>query len=530
MPGDRLTANRRGNTRGQHSFAQIPSANIQRSVLNRSCGHKTTFDAGYLVPIFTDEVLPGDTMKMKMSSLCRLLTPVKPVMDNIFMDFFFFFVPNRLVWENWQRFCGEEPNPGDSIDFEIPIMDEAVVIGSLSDYFGMPFTGGTAYEHSALYHRAYSLIWREWFRDQNLQDSPVVDLDDGPDDPADYPLRRRGKRHDYFTSALPFVQKGPDVSFLLGTTAPVVSAGTGVPTFNVGTQVNSPLQNRASVSETHWAGAAGIPVTDAVWNTPNLQANLSGATAATINALREAVTVQQFLEKSARGGTRYVELIKSMFGVTSEDQRLQRPEYIGGGTTRVHVHPVARTTPIGASAGQSVDAELGGYGVQMADGIGFNKSFTEHGMIIGLANVRADLTYQYGLDRRFSRSTRFDFYWPQFANLGEQAVLNKEIFLQDSAADDEVFGYQERWAEYRYKPSFVTGRMRSNAGTSLHVWHLAQEFIVLPELNEQFIQDDPPIDRVVFVPSEPHFLGDFFFDYRCARPMPIYSVPGLDRL
>lgn len=527
----------------QHMFSQVPRADIPRSTFNRSCGLKTTFDSGYLVPIYVDEALPGDTFNLKMTAFTRLATPLFPFMDNLHMDTFFFAVPNRLIWDNFQKMNGEQRDPGDSTDFITPVMaapaSTGYANGTLSDYFGIP-TGVADLEHSSLWHRAYNLIYREWFRDQNLIDSPVVDTDDGPDNPSDYVLRRRGKRHDYFTSCLPWPQKGDAIDLPLGSTAPltgfIASDGGGFK-FTDGTNIRTASwQNTGTAIEMSGAANATSQVPLNYYSglaTSNLVADLSTATAATINELRQAFQLQKIYERDARGGTRYTEIIKSHFGVTSPDARLQRPEYLGGGTSRININPVAQTSSTDATTPQG---NLAAYGVGGFTGHGFTKSFTEHCIIIGLVSVRADLTYQQGLDRMFSRSTRWDYYWPALAHIGEQAVLNKEIYAQDPTVDtgatgtpdnEKVFGYQERYAEYRYKPSKITGKFRSNDPQSLDAWHLAQDFAALPALNQSFIEENPPIDRVIAVTSEPQFLFDSYFDLKCARPMPVYSVPGL---
>lgn len=528
-----------------HQFAMVPRADIPRSTFRMQTNHKTTFDAGYLVPILCEEVLPGDNFRCSMSGFARLATPIYPLMDNLRLDTFFFFVPNRLIWDNWVKFMGEQASPGDSISFVVPKQSwpaGGYAVNSLQDYFGLPTVGGPAAAsgtHSALPLRAYNLIWNEWFRDENLQVPVPSDRGDGPDNVANYVLKRRGKRYDYFTGCLPWPQKGDSVPLLVSGLAPVVGLGTldgVVAPANPGTyrQTNGALMTGGGYVNAGSATNIGMKIAAAgavgVANPPQVFADLSAATSNTINQLRQAFQIQRLLERDARGGTRYVELIKAHFGVLSPDFRMQRPEYLGGGSSGLSITPVVQTSGSGASGTTTPLANLAAMGTLAAHGHGFSRGFTEHGYVIGLASVRADINYQQGVRRHWSRNTRYDFYFPAFANLGEQAVLNKEIYATGSVTDTQVFGYQERWSELRHSPPLVTGLFRSTAAGTLDAWHCAQRFTALPVLGNTFIEDTPPLSRVLAVgvgANGKQLIGDFFFDIVAARPLPMYSVPGL---
>lgn len=523
-----------------HVFSRLPSVSMPRSSFRRDRTYKTAFNAGLLIPFFVDEVLPGDTFNLGVTAFSRLSTPVVPFMDNLYMDFFFFFVPNRLVWDNWERFNGAQDDPGDSTDYLVPqvVADTAgFQVGQIGDYFGLP-VNVPALSVSALPFRAYNLIWNEFFRDENLQDSLDVPKGDGPDalysdtNVRRYGLRRRGKRKDYFTSCLPSPQKGPGVELPLGGIAPVKTVTDWIgDTSKRHSLVYFDGSDNRYANAALYTGSNGGSLANST-TVPSgaksaytyLGADLSSVNAVTINTMRQAFQIQRLLERDNLGGTRYFEILVSHFGVRSPDSRLQRPEYLGGGSVPVQIHTVAQTSSTDSTSPQG---NLAAVGVAGSSKVSFSKSFVEHGHIIGLVSVRADLTYQQGLDRMWSRRSRFDFYWPALAHLGEQAVLNKEIFCSNTDDDDKVFGYQERWAEYRYGVSKITGKLRSGVDGSLDVWHLSQYFQSLPTLGSTFIQETPPVSRVLAVQNEPQFIFDSIISCNCVRPMPVYSVPGL---
>lgn len=550
-----------------HRFSDAPAMYMKRTKFDRSHVYKTTFNSGKLIPVFVDEVLPGDTTRMSVNYFARLATPIKPIMDNIYLDWFFFFVPNRLVWEHWQNFCFEREDPDDDTDYVIPTVSatgnsDNAYIGSLWDYFGLPVnTSGNLSGISALPFRGVYLIWNEWFRDENLQKSVKIQKGDtnevlnsarsseqpswvftsGTSIVPGLACPPRGKRHDYFTSALPWTQKGPGVSIGLAGTAPIAlnSDAEAVPNtvsqyFNQagvtslktpGQGVNSAFSSTPSTAGTVLNLQTPISVSAQKGIADNFYANLDASSIFTINSLRTAFQMQKFYERLARGGSRYTEVLRSFFGVVSPDARLQRPEFLGSFTKMVNVNPIAQTS---ATDDTSPQGNLSAYGVTAAKFHGFTKSFVEHGYIFGFVCARADLTYQQGINKMWLRSTVYDFYWPTFAHLGEQAIELREIYAQGSEADTTVFGYQERYAEYRYKPSQITGKFRSSViNGTLDKWHLSQFFKSAPTLNEEFIVENPPIERIIAVSSEPEFLLDIGFRYTTVRPMPMFGTPGL---
>lgn len=550
----------------QSHFAMIPQANIRRSVFDRSHVYKTTFNEGALIPYFVDEVIPGDTFTLNPVEFCRLATPVVPFMDNIYIESFFFFVPSRLVYDKWVNLCGEQENPEDSTDYLVPTVSlSGDMTNKLPDYMGICCASGTFNNVSVncLPFRCYWTIWNEWFRDENLQKSvkvskgetntvlepmgqstanPNYGLPSGVSnwyDPAP-----RGKRYDYFTGALPWPQKGPAVDLPLGQTASLTvgdNATLNMPAGYLSDSPGSTYRNSGFFPTNLALNANSIPefnnyetnvIRGIGGNAQNFPLNaitgvnvdLSSATSITINSLRQAFMLQRYYEIDARGGTRYTEKLQAHFGVTNPDARLQRPEFLGSHSSMMNINPVTQTSSTDSTTPQG---NLAAYGLNAQRYHAFTKSFSEFGYVIGLINVRADLTYQQGINKMWLRSDVLDFYWPSFAHLGEQAIENIEIYCQGNDADKKVFGYQERYAEYRYKPSLITGQFRSTYKEPLDIWHLSQKFITLPTLSDEFIQDHPPISRVVAVPSYPHFLLDVKFNLKCIRPMPMYGIPGM---
>lgn len=547
------------NRNTESHFSLSPHVDISRSRFDRSASLKTSFNAGDVVPFFLEEVLPGDTFSVDTSKVIRMQTLLTPMMDNVYLDTYYFFVPNRLVWDHWKEFCGENTESAwiPQTEYTMPQITSPAgqgwSVGTLADYFGIP-TGVAGLSVSALPFRAYALIMNEWFRDQNLQDPLVVPTDDSTVAGVNTGIfvtdvAKGGKPfiaakyHDYFTSALPAPQKGPDV------TIPVAQAGSypvvalknvNNNSLNTGPLIFGDFNANGSVTVQRRYSSLNSPSeqadTSLVWSQPfngavpsNLMAVADGnAVAATINQLRLAFQIQKFYERQACGGSRYTEVVRSFFGVTSPDARLQRPEYLGGNRVPININQIVQQsgtessgTPQGTVVGQSLTTD------KHSD---FTKSFTEHGLIIGVMVARYDHTYQQGLNRLWSRKDKFDFYWPVFANIGEQAIKNKEIFAQGTDKDNEVFGYQEAWAEYRYKPNMVTGEMRSAYAQSLDVWHLADDYSTLPSLSDSWIREDKAnIDRVLAVTSavSNQFFADIYVKNYCTRPMPMYSVPGL---
>lgn len=552
-----------------HNFSQVPRAPIQRSAFDRSSSYRTTCQASNLVPMFLDEVLPGDTFALNSTIFVRMGTSLVPAMDNLELSTQYFFVPNRLVWTNWEKFCGSQDNPGDSISYTIPQMNASTYGAmSLGDYLGLGNlagnVGGTASKCSALPFRCYNLIYNHWYRDENIQNSVTVDTGDSASSPANYTIQDRGKKKDYFYGALTSAQKGSAVPFLSGTAKVYGTSPTGANMGNVfqgwnttdnavqyGTLSKAAGANAITVAG-GWTGLAAGEIADSISLGTAAQiaaigggalapyADLSTNLTDVVNTLRTAFQTQKFLERDARGGTRYVELIMSHFGVVNPDFRLQRPEYLGGGVSDINSSPVPQTTPTGIAGTTTKFGDLAAFTTALSNRNGFTKSFTEHGYILGIMNIRVkDISYQQGLHKLWTRNTRYDFYWPVFAHLGEQAVVRSEIYHVGDAAgantDATVWGYQERYAEYRYKPSVVTGLFKSAATGTLDTWHFAQKYASAPSLNSTYITDDTRnmLDRNLALTHSgavAQFKVDIFHKLHCARPMPVFGVPGnMDR-
>ena len=538
------------NRNSEFNFAQNPQVGVSRSRFQRNSDNKTTFNTGDLIPVYLDEVLPGDTHQIDVACVMRMATPIFPVMDNAFCDFYFFFVPNRLLWEHWKEFMGENKETAwtPKTEYSVPQVTAPAggwAEGTLADYMGLP-TKVEGISVSALPGRAYGLIYNEWFRNQNVTQPTLVEVTDatttGKNDGSTTndsaitlakPLKA-AKVFDYYTGALPEPQKGEPITVPLSGNAPInlYNKNDEILYSKVRLTTNGTYTD-SKYKELTGDKNAGYPTTLMLSNNPvgeaaepaYLRADLTSVTAATINQLRQAFQIQKLLEKDARGGTRYREVLREHFGVISPDSRMQIPEYLGGYRLPINVSQVIQTS---STDGTSPLGNTAALSVTTMNKPMFTKSFTEHGLIMGLAVVRTDQTYQQGIERMWSRKGRYDYYWPVLANIGEQAILNKEIYAQGNTKDEEAFGYQEAWADYRYKPSKVTGLFRSNAAQSLDAWHYAQDYNALPTLSTAWMeQTDTEMKRTLAVQSQPDFIADFYFMNKTTRCMPVYSIPGL---
>lgn len=535
------------NRNSEYNFAENPQVGVSRSRFQRNSDNKTTFNTGDVIPIYLDEVLPGDTHQIDVACVMRMATPIFPVMDNAFCDFYFFFVPNRLLWEHWKEFMGENKETAwtPKTEYSVPQVTAPTggwAEGTLADYLGLP-TKVEGISVSALPGRAYGLIYNEWFRNQNVTQPTLVEVTDatttGKNDGSKTndsaitlakPLKA-AKVFDYYTGALPEPQKGEPIMLPLAGAAPIYGYGTAslkekLTDEDVGL-IKQFIPYFAGKNGDELSGAKPAQFYTEIDDSlhPVLGADLSAVTSATINQLRQAFQIQKLLEKDARGGTRYREVLREHFGVISPDSRMQIPEYLGGYRLPINVSQVIQTSSTDSTSPLGNTAALS---VTTMNKSMFTKSFTEHGFIVGLAVVRTDQTYQQGIERMWSRTGRYDYYWPVLANIGEQAILNKEIYAQGNAKDNEAFGYQEAWADYRYKPSKVTGLFRSNAQQSLDAWHYAQDYDALPTLSTAWMeQGETEMKRTLARNDQPDFIADFYFMNKTTRCMPIYSIPGL---
>lgn len=542
-----------------HAFSKVPQAHIPRSQFDLSHKHTTDIDAGILYPLFDMEVGPADTFDVDVTGVIQMLSLKQQLMDSLYLDLHWWFCPHRLVWGNFPTQQGERLDPDTDINITSPVMgqtaDGPFTAQTMADYLGWPLdvnTGDMTNLPTAFVPRSYNLIYNTWYRDQNLIDSVLVPLGDGPDQMVDFPLRRRGKRKDRFTSMLPWPQKGASVGIPLGGTAPLQVTGSptnfSIPGFDatMRSAAGGAGTNYGNVWQTFSSGdilshpAGSPPATTDVYVhvdgndvpfsdlAPGMEADLSSATAVTINALRLAVATQQLLERDARGGTRFTEVIHSHFGVVSPDARLQRPEYLGGGTIPIMVHSVVNQTQTASGPALGQRAAFGE--ATFVKQAGFVQSFTEHGTLLCIGSVRQEYTYWQGLHRKYQNYTRYDNYLPTFATVGEQPVYTRELLCDGSAQDDVVMGYQEAWAHLRSELGKVTSKMRPSATGTLAAWHLAQVFTNTPdplELTQDFIEENPPMARVVAVPSEPIFNVDLYCSVKATRPLPVFSAPGL---
>lgn len=519
----RATANR-ALPSNMRNFGATPPAQVPRSTFNLSKPWKGTFDAGYLIPFFVSEGLPGDTRKVRIQAIIRLTTPLVPFFDNLYCDFHFWWIPTRQVWPNFQKMMGEQDNPGDSIDYLVPQVTVgpggATSLNELADNMGIPVSnlaGGKLV--STLPFRCYNRVYNFHYRDQNIIPKAYEKTDDTNDNASNYQIFKRGKRHDYLTAALPFQQKGDPVAFSLGTTADIFADSSGANNVGVEDGVGG------SVVGLNATGAGNAVFVDSgLAGTRQLRVDLAGATGVTITDLRQSIAVQHVLERDARAGTRYPEILMSRYRVLDPQMLvLQRPEFLGGGTKKINIAPVPVTA-------ESDTGELAAVGAAMVDGIGFTRSFTEFGYIMGILSTRADLTYQQGIEKMWARKARFDFYHPELAHLSEEAILSSEIYADGTSGDDDVWGYIGKDDSYRYGMGLVTGKFRSTDATPLDIWHLSQEFATRPTLNQTFIEENPPVDRVVKVTEEPNFRCDMFINDIAARPLPLTGIPGLSRI
>ena len=523
--------NTRAPGKRENYLSTNPPPRVPRSAFNRSYSLKTTFESGVLVPVHVDEVLPGDTINLRSAYFCRMATPLTVPFDGIHLETQTFFVPLRQLWDNFVLMMGERVDPDDHNSYTVPQITSPSggwLANTLGDYMGIPIAKDITV--NALFFRAYNHIWNTWYRDADIQDSVVVDRDDGPDTETDYVLLRRGKRKGYLSGARPFAQRGDEVTMPLGSSAPVsiVADSTGYPTFD-SSGGGTDIQLDKTTGSPERVIGTGLSTGNLSWGDPHLEgtADLSSATAATINVMREALATQHLLERDARGGGRYWEIIHSHFGVTPDHIRLERPELLGTQSIRLNTTPVPQTSE---NVSLQRTGDLAGFTTGLGVGRPVVKSFEEHGIVMTLASVRADLSFQQGVHRMFTRQTRYDHFWPDFAHLGEQAVLNREVYYNNDAQDTETWGFQPRFEEYRHRDSMITGEFRSDHTTPLDFWHLGIDFgTTRPNLNAAFIEENPPISRVLSLSGSTQFLLDCFHQLKHVRPMPRFATPGLMR-